>query len=354
MLDLFNLKQETFGLNISNLSLKFLKLKKKGTNLSLSSFGQKEIEPGIVEQGEIKNEDSLAKIIKTALREAKGKKIKTKQVIAALPEEKGFLQIIQMPKMTKQDLESAVIYEAENYIPLPIEQVYLDFQIIQPLNNNQKYFDILIVALPKKVVDPYVFCLKKAGLKPIALEIESLSISRALIKEKHNNQSIVLINLGRNRTSFILFSNNSVLFTASIPVFSQHFTDIISKALKIDATKAEELKIRQGLKEGGEIFKILIPSLIDLTEQIKKYLTYCQTHILSKQSSVNYQKITKILLCGGGANLQGLSYFLSLELKLPVIIGNPWINILTNSLENKESLNFTIALGLALRGIKND
>ena len=184
MFEFLTLKPGSFGLDISDLSLKIIKLKRKGKFFDLASFGEEEIKPGIIKEGEIKNEEKLAEIIKGAIKKVKGEKIRTKYVIVSLPEEKAFLQVIQMPRMSEEDLKSAVVYEAENYIPLPIEQVYLDSQIVPPVYDHLDHFDVLIAALPKKTVDPYLSSLKSAGLKPKALEIESLAVARALIKSE--------------------------------------------------------------------------------------------------------------------------------------------------------------------------
>ena len=379
-MEFLNLKPENFGLDISDLSLKVIKLKKKGKFLALASFLEETIPPGIIKEGEIRNEDSLVKIIKEALMKVKGEKLKTNYVIASLPEEKSFLQVIQMPRIPEEDLKSAVIYEAENYIPLAIEEVYLDSQIVQPVYNHLDHYDVLIAALPKKTVDPYLFCLKKAGLIPKVLEIESLAVARALIKNEISPFPTLLIDLGATRTSFIIFSGYSLRFTTSIPVSSQKFDENIAKSLNVDFKKAEELKIKYGLEssekvilrkktensdftkeivENKKIFEALIPALTDLIEQIKKYLNYYQTHTSHEHLPPDGKGVQKIFLSGGGANLKGLTDFLSMEFKIPVELGNPWINILPEPLKEvprlpfEESLKYTTTLGLALRGIKD-
>jgi len=374
MLKALTLKSESFGLDISDLSLKIVKLKKRGNFWGLVSFGEEKIEPGIIKGGEIKDEKRLVEVIKEAIKKVKGKKLKTNYVVASLPEEKAFLQIIQMPRLPEEDLKSAVIYEAENYIPTPIEEVYLDYQIVPPVYNHLDHFDILIAALPKKTIDPYLSSLKLAGLEPKVLEIESLAIARALIKNGITTQPILLIDLGATRTSFIIFSGQSLRFTTSIPVSSTSFSEIISKNLGVTLAEAERLKIKHGLeekikikigdektnlkKERGKIFEALIPALIDLIQQIKKYLDYYQTHASHEHLPPDGKGVSKILLCGGGANLKGLPELLSLKLKIPVEIGNPWVNILIKEkkevpeLSYEESLKYTTALGLALRGIK--
>ncbi len=362
MLEFLTSKPESFGLDISDLSLKIIKLKEKRGTLNLASFGEEKINPGIIKQGEIKKEADLAKNIKDALVKVKGEKLKTKYVVASLPEEKAFLQVIQMPRMSEEDLKSAVIYEAENYIPLPIEQVYLDFQIIPPVYNHLDHLDVLIAALPKKTVDPYLSSLKKAGLKPIIFEIESQAISRALIKNGVTTSPVLLIDLGATRTSFIVFSGHSLRFTFSIPVSSQGFAEIISKALEVNLTEAERLKIECGLlkrgAKGKKVFEALIPPLTDLSQQIQRYLIYYQTHTSHEHLLPNGKGVKKILLCGGGANLKGFPEFLTARLKIPAELGNPWVNILPKPLKEvpelplAKSLGCATALGLAFRGIK--
>lgn len=363
MLDFLNLKPEAFGLDISDLSLKIIKLKKTKGFLTLASFGEQKLTPGTIESGEIKDEESLVKIIKESLTKVRGEKLKTKYVIASLPEEKAFLQVIQMPRMTPEELKKAVMFEAENYVPLPLEETSLDFQVVQPVYNHLDHLDVLIAALPKKTIEPYLFCFKKAGLVPLALEIESQAIARAVIKNEVTSFPVLVIDLGATRTSFIIFSGYSLRFTSSIPVSSQKFTDAIAKSLNIDLVKAEELKIKYGLgtrttEEGGAVFEALIPALTDLIEQIKAHLRYYQTHASHEHLLPTSRGVEKIFICGGGANLKGLTDFMSMELKILVEIGNPWTNILPGKIKEvpilpyEQSLSYATALGLALRGIR--
>jgi type IV pilus assembly protein PilM len=361
-MEFLSLKTKAFGLDISDLSLKFLMLRKRGKKFSVVSFGESQIEPGIVEGGEVKDEEKLAKIVKEAT-----KKVKTKYVVACLPEEKAFLQVIKMPIMSEEDLKSAIVFEAENYIPLPVSEVYLDCEVVPPVYNHLDHLDVLLAAIPKKTVDSYLRVLKKAGLKPIAFEIESLAIARALIKDQTTTYPVLIIDLGATRSSFIIFAGKSVRFTTSIPVSGIHFTELIAKNLKISFEKAEKLKIIHGLKEGmkiklgekttlektkGKIFEALIPALVDLVQQIKKYIDYYQAHAYLSGLPPDGKRIHKLILSGGGANLKGLKEFLELELKIPVEVGNPWINIgEVKNFPKEKSLSFTTAIGLALRGI---
>lgn len=364
MLDLFTLKPEAFGLDISDLSLRIVKIEKKGSFLDLAYFGENKIKPGIIVQGEIKKEDGLAEVIRKSLDIIQKEKLKTRYVVASLPEEKAFLEVIQLPKMEKQELKKAVFFEAENYVPFPLDDVYLDCQPVRPILNHLDHLDVLIAALPKKTVDPYVSALKKAGLQPLALEIESLAIARALVKKQISPVPVFLIDLGATRTSFIIFSGASLRLTSSIPVSSQKITEAVSRTLQVGAKEAEQLKLQYGIqqrnnKKGKQVFEAIIPCLTDLSEQIQKYINYYQTHKSHEHLPPNGRRISKVLLCGGGANLKGLEKFLCDNLKIPVTTGNPLINILSGSrkagsgLSRKKSLAYTTALGLALRGVNS-
>lgn len=358
MFKFLELKEDTFGLDITDLSLKIIKLEKKSRGFKLVSFNRTDIKPGIIEAGVIKNEEALVKIIRTACANVKGKKLNTKYIIASLPEEKSFLQVIQMPKMNKEELKSAIPLQAENYIPLSVNDVYLDFQVISPVKNYLNYLDVLIVAIPKKIVDPYVSCFKKAGLIPLIFEVESQAIVRTLIKKETNTSPLILIDFGKNNTEFIIFSDHSIRFTCSIPTSSQQFTTAISNALKISFEEAEKLKIKYGLDEEGKAKKIqeaINPLLNNLVEEIQRYLDFYHEHSFSNERLPD-GKIEKILLCGGGANLKGLMEFISKKLKIPAELGDPWSNLSLkkrNSINivDKEILSFTTALGLSLRGI---
>lgn len=367
MLKFLTLKPDSFGLDISDLSLKIIKLKKKSGVFSLDSFGKESIKPGVIEGGEIKDQKTLVGIIKKVIDKVKIQSLATNYVVASLPEEKSFIQVIQVPKMGPEELKSAVRFEAENHIPLPLERVYLDFQEIEPLYDHLDHLDILVAAQPREIVDSYVSCLKEAGLQPLGLEIESQAIARALVKDEKAPRSVLLIDFGQTQTSFIIFSGCCVRFTSTIPISSQSFTQVISQVLKIDLIEAERMKIKYGISQKiakrkeeknkeEKIFRALSPLVTDLAEQIKKYLFYYQSHATHEHLAPDGKGVEKILLCGGGANLLGLTAFLSSELKLPVQLGNPWVNLGSlkkGQLSPKESLVYTTALGLALGGIKS-
>lgn len=360
MLEFLKLHHNSFGMDISDQSLKIVKLKQRGKLFTLASFNEIAIKPGIIEKGVIQDEETLVKIIKAACKTVKGEKLNTKYVIASLPEEKSFLQIIQMPKMEEKNLRQAILFEAENYIPLPITDVYLDFQTIAPVKNHLTHLDVFIAAMPKKIINSYVSCFKKAGLIPLAFEIESEAIARALVKDGTSASPIALIDFGKNSTDFIVFAGKSIQFTCSIPISSSQLTLAISQSLDTDYQKAEKLKRQHDLSAKNttatskKVDEAMAPILHELVAQIKKYVNFYEDHA-SHEHLPAAEKIKNVFLCGGGASLKGLPQFISRESGLDVALKDFWVDFSSKKIDahmQKNFLSFATALGLALRGME--
>lgn len=362
---LLDLKYDTFGVDINDFSLKIVGLKKKRSGFSLTSFNEVAIAPGMIKDGIIMNEQGLSRLIRYAYSNVKGQSLKTKYAVISLPEEKSFLQVIQMPKMAEEELRFAVPLEAENYIPLPIEEVYLDFQVISPIKDYFNHFEVLLDAMPKKIVDSYVSCFKNAGLTPLVCEPESEAITRALVPNDANSMMIVLLDIRENKTNFIVFSGNSVRFSGNISVSSMMITDALVKSLKVSNHEAEKLKVECGLsgKKGTSssirverVSQVIRPYLEDLTLQIKKYLDFYRDHS-SFEYTLKDGRRKKILLCGAGAQINGLPDFLSKGLQTRVELADPTINFLSHkpkSIIKSNLASFSTAIGLALRPTNHD
>lgn len=378
-MDVLGEKISPFAIDISDRSLKILGIEKKNNlfskkeKFSLSFYFNQKIDPDIIEEGEITKKKILAGIIKELLEKHK---IKKKFVNFSLPEEKSFLRVIQLPPMEgTENIKRSAFFEAENYIPLSLEEVYIDAEIIG--KSPEGKIVVLIAATPKKIVDSYVEVLKMAGLFLKGAEIESISLSRALIKKEENKGAFFIVDFGGTRTSFIIHSQGSLRFTTTIPLSSTSLTESLSKKLKISFEKAEKIKREFGLlplkkvvlKEltGDNVLErkitekeALLPFLRDdlekLVREIQRYIDYYLSHIYQYEFiPPDGKKIEKIILCGGGANLKGLNGYLSKELEVPVVLGNPWINIPSLSqnppLSKEDSLSFATAIGLAERDI---
>jgi len=263
--------------------------------------------------------------------------------------------------MTKEEMRSAIIFQAENYIPLPINEVYFDFQVI-PLDPKIKdHCDVLLVVFPKKIIDQYLTALKKIDISPMAIETESQTMSRVLSKNNAEKFPFFAINFGKSNTIFTIFSEHSLRLSASIPISSQDLTKAISQSLKVDTEKAEKIKLKYDLKDSKkdkEVSKAIEPILNDLCEQIKKYVCYYQTYgcpeYPNTDKNTKGEKIEEIVLCGNGANLKGLPDFLSSKLEISVKLASPWLNVLEKETADLPLLGYINALGLAIRAVEKN
>jgi len=352
-----------FGLDISDFSIKIAQFKKRKKGFDLRSINRISLGEGIIEGGEIKNDKKLIEALRKIIGETKGEKIRTKYAVCSLPEQSAFVKILKFPRMELNELKEAIRWETEANIPFSLDEVYFDWQVLSSGKNKQ--IEVLINAVPRRLVDKYLEVLTSAGIQPIVFEIESTATARSLIKEGKDNKPVLIIDLGFNRTSFVIFSSNGICFTNSTSLVSnKQMLEDIAQKLNIDFKKAQALKFKIGLDftnatdEEKKIFNALLPSLTKLAEKIQECTNFYQEY---GDKDPACPGISEILLCGGGASLKGLAEYLSSRVKLPVLLGNPWVNILPEKngkmdlkkipiISYEESLAYATVFGLALRG----
>lgn len=329
-------KKSIFGLDISDFSIEILQLSSKG---KIKSFGRKIIEEGIVKDGFVINKKKLIEKIKEVIAQAK---IKENRVILSLPESKIFTHLFRLPKnLKKKELKSVLESEVRKTIPWEIEKIYWDYQIIFP-NLRNGYQAILFAGTLKEIIDDYTEILDEIGLEPVAFEMESMALGRALLKEKKPKAGIIIVDIGARTTNINIFDKNKVLID-STTVFSAGncFTESISQNLKISSKEAEKIKRVCGLdkKKGkGKVAKILEKELQPIIKKIKESIGYYG------------QEIEEILLVGGSSRILKISKFLSLNLGLKVDIGiSPYASQL-----KRKSVLFNVVIGLALRGLERN
>jgi len=337
MFSMFNFfKKSIFGLDISDFSIEALQLSSKG---KIKKFGRIIIEEGIVKDGFILNKKKLIEKIREVISQAK---IKENRVILALPESKIFIHLFQLPVSLKEkELKSALENEVQKTIPLEIEKIYWDYRIVSSrLENGQQA--ILFVGTLKEIVDDCTEVLDEIGLEPVVFEIESISLSRALLEDLKLKAGVMIIDIGARTTNINIFDKNKILIdSATVFIAGNHFTKSISNKLGISSREAEKLKRIYGLdkKKGkGKIAQILEEDFQVIIKKIKKSVGYYG------------QEIEKVILAGGSARMPKITKYLSLSLGLKVEIGiAPQANQL-----NRKSVLFNTVIGLALRGLEKN
>lgn len=342
-----------FGLDLSDLSIKIVQLENNGSVDAVSGFSSVPLPMNAISDGEILKKDQVVTAIKKAVETAGPKKIKTKKVICSLPETKAFLRIISIPKMEEAELKEAVKWEMEANIPLPLEQVYYDWQLIPAdLFPEKNKISLLVVAISKNVVDQVLETLQEAGLEPVGLEIESIAQARGLLAENDDKETVLIVDIGDRRTSFSINKGGVPCFTSSIPLCGQSFTDAIAHGTNVSFEEAEKIKLNYGIGsdfKNDAIFKVSQPILENLVNEIEQSIDFYLTGLKYSQS------IDKIIICGGGANTKGLVPYLSKKLARTIEFGNPWINLKLGKglpvIEKSQSVQYSTAIGLALKGL---
>ncbi len=349
----FDLFPSSFGLDLSDLSIKSVWLNRTGTHDSVLSFGSVPLALGSVVDGEIMDALAVKNAVLDLLAKAGPKKIRTRQVICSLPETKAFLRIVTLPKMAAEEVREAIKWEIEANIPLTLDQVYYDWQILDlNLAQEKGKMSVLVVAVTRSVVDQFQAVLESAGLEVIGLETESIAQARSLLSEKNEQTTTLIVDIGDRRTSFLVTIGNTPCFTSSVPLSSQMITDAISKSLQISFDEAENLKIKQGLGSmalKSPVFKAAEPVLENMAVEIEKSIDFYLNNL--RYSSV----VDAVVLCGGGSNMNGLLPYLARRLGRPVEFGNPWVNVHLGReiplIDRQHSVQYSTAIGLALRGL---
>jgi type IV pilus assembly protein PilM len=336
-----------FGLDISDRSLKYVELSGKKGRFSVSRFGGHLIPAGIIESGEVKDINSLVEVLKSLKEE-----IGSKYIISALPEEKAFLARIKLPLIGDDEVRDALEARFEEYIPLSLNEAIFDYTIIDRVSSGDK-LEVYLIAFPRKIVEDYSNAFKSAGFTVLALEMEMQASARVIVP-KTETGTVVLVDFGKTRTSFGIVSKNEVQFTTTIRVAGDELDKALIKNLGVDSVEAEKIKKERGFVRGAEnekVFNSLLPIISVIKDEIGKCIAYWDSNLTGSE----VKPVSKVLLCGGDSNLFGLPEYFSYELKMPVELGNPWTNILSfddyiPEIELRESLAYSIALGLALRG----
>lgn len=255
--------------------------------------------------------------------------------------------------MKIEEAQEAIRWEVEANIPLRLDEVYFDWEIIRPPNKKIDHLDVLMSAVPRELIDSYVSLFRGVGLKPFSFEPESVALSRSMVKRGLLKEPMMIVDLGQTHTSFVIYAGYGLRFASSLKISGDGMTEVIARTLKLSKRDAERLKKEVGLGRDRDerVFEALVPTMTAIRDQISEYIKFYEGH---SEHVHDGNRVTKIILSGGGAHLKGIEEYLSSSLKISVEKANPWINIFGPTtqeipeLEYKESLRFATVLGLAL------
>ncbi len=345
-------KEPIFGLDIGTHTIKMVQIKKNGKVAKPVGYASAPIPKGAIIEGIIADPEVMAEAIVSRLKKPNWGKISARHAALAIPESRVFTRIISLPIMDQSQMIEALHWETQQYVPMPVEDLYTDFEIVgrsATKPGEEPKQDVMLVASPRAIVDSYIKFCEIIGITPSIIELSLGAVVRADISASQTKDHTLVIDFGSLSTDIAIYSG-SLKLTASVPIGGDKITEIIRSKFKITNQQAEEIKCRFGIAESdlkNKVSAAISPQLTTLVTEIRKVIKFYEQRGTSQSS----QKIGLILLAGGGAGMPGLVEYLKSAIGIEVAIGNPWQNLSTYPLKplprNVASI-YTTAIGLAL------
>jgi len=380
---LFSSSQNYLGIDFDANSVKMVELKNEDGRPRLITYGyiDKELDK-VVPEGVKGDHEEIAKMIKHVCRQAK---VTTTKVITALPAFSVFSSILNLPAMSKKDLVSAVKWEAKKVIPLPIDEMILDWKVLEDFSGDQladkknqeelgngngqtgddsqkKRFlritpkvkkqntKILLTAAPKDLVKRYMDIFKAAGLSLLSLDTESFALIRSLVG--NDKTALMIVDVGSVVTNISVVVNGIPILNRSIDVGGLTISKAIANSLNVNLSRAEQFKYDIGMsperKGQGSVPKTIETTLTPIVDELR--------YSLNLYKNQGQKNIEKIILTGGSSLLLNLPEYLSNLIGLRVFLGDPWARVIYPE-ELKPVLDeigprYSVAIGLAMRDIE--
>lgn len=340
-------KPRFLGIDFGTASIKAVELTIKDNQPVLTNYGQvslADLENGIPPQGRSYDEEIMLHL--KALLE--NMKIQGRSASVAMPAFIGLISFLEFPLMEDAELQDAIRFEAHKYIPSPLEEVALSWEVVgkRSVPGDGEKMEVLLVAALNKEVARYEKYIAGANLSLDFLELETFSIARSIINKEQG--LFLIIDIGSRATNLILVENGIVKVSRNLDMGGRDVTRVLAESLNITEERAKVLK-----KSGKDFLiapeaALVFPALQMIAREAERMLAACQ----AKRPDV---KCKQIVLSGGTAKFTGLAQYYENLLKLPVVLGDPWKNVKYNPKLKKKISEigpaFSVVLGLVLRRV---
>lgn len=273
----------------------------------------------------------------------------TKEAIASLPPFDVFMTLVDFPAMDAKDVQKALIYQAKQYVPLPLSEVALDWMKVSDYQDEKGFAHqkILLISVPQEQIKKYQRMFQSAGLRLRALEIESLSVARTFVGDP---TSTIIVDIGSRSTNTIFMEKGVFAWSAQSDIAAATLTQALAGSLGINPMRAEELKKERGILATGpnyELSTIMMPFLDAIVNEVKK------AEYSYRQQFPTAAKTERVVLAGGGANLSGIEKYFEKDFGVPVVKATPFSRFeysdeITPFIPDLEA-PMTVALGLGMK-----
>jgi type IV pilus assembly protein PilM len=314
-----------FGLDIGHGSLKVMQVSEalsaehKDRQPRIVGYGFTEFDETAQKDGVIVKPEVIAKAAYELFNDKLIGDITTRRCTIAIPTYRSFTRALQLPpKLQPHELKEAVELEAEQYIPLPLENLYLDYQINKETAEST---DLFLTAVPKAMVDSYLELAGIIGLEAVLIEPTLNSSGRLFEFDSNSSEAAFLVDFGSESSDISIIDKQHTLVTGTVQGGGLNFTEAIKNKLGVSAEEAGMIKTRYGMgvsKKQAEIRGALEPTLEQIVKEIRRMLRYYEERYGTDRP------VTQMITMGGGANMPGLSEYLIDRLRLAVRHIDPW------------------------------
>ncbi len=374
--------RKCLGIDIGTSNIRIVELNKFGKKIKLENYGEVEASafykksfrttsPNIngsgvgtsPDQGLSPNEKSLIlsdkDIARAILALCQSAGIKTKKAIFSIPDFSSFFTWFALPPMTKEEVPSAIRYEAQQHIPLPLSEVTLDWQVISGKLSKQKKqrTKILLVAVPKEALNQYQEITALTQLELVAVEAEVFALSRSVTKK--DKKVVALLDIGAQTSTISIVDQGILKRSHTIDISGNQLTKVISNSLGIEYLQAQNLKEKYGINPISQFLEPNIPYGQDFRKILEPLINLMISElerVAQEFHEAESKDIEEIVLAGGGAILPGLTDYFLQKTGKKTELADPFYDLFYPPILEKKlkvmGPSFAIAIGAALRGLE--
>ena len=311
----FHADKPIAGIDISTTGVKAMAINPH--KMVVEGYGAIDLDPNKVQESMNTGNDYLAEGMKKLFKEKFIGHMPSSQVVVSVPTNKTYSRTLSLPLSAENNLDDAIQLEVEQYIPLPANDLYIDYGIIERTKDSMT---VLVSAVPKRIVDSIMHTCDAAGLEVIMLEPGINAAARLITATEEGHLPSIIIDIGA-ATADIALLDNVVRVTGGASVGGHTFTFKIAEKMKISLEEAHQLKVHNGLSLGPQQSKVtnaLEPSLRLIAAETRKIIRYYNERLGIKT------KIEQIVIVGGGSNMPGLGEFMTETMQMPARVADPW------------------------------
>lgn len=351
MFGLFGKKQETLlGVDISSSSVKLLELSRAGDKYRVESYAVEPLPVNTVVEKNINDEQAVGEIIKKVVSKSR---TSARMASVAVAGSAVITKTIQMSAdLNEQELEDQISVEADQYIPYPLDEVAIDFEVLGESETNSEQVDVLLAACRKENVERREDSLEIGGLTSKVVDVEAYAVERAfeLIRDQidHDEEelTVAIVDVGSTMTTLSVLADEKTIYTREQLFGGKQLTEEIQRRYGLSVEEAGLAKKQGGLPDDYER-EVLMPFKDAVAQQVARSLQFFF-------SSSQYNEVDCVVLAGGVASTPDIAQLVQDKVGVQTVVANPFANMSVSSRVNASALSndapsLMIACGLAMR-----